>query len=277
MTPSLRPRRSRLARPAALLVAASAPTTLRAQQQAPADTAPAPFVCEDQGLRDGAEFGCQLLARPTVTRFPAGPLYWHLARFATREAAQVAARFTDVVTEVATADGSEAWLHRFGVEGDAPRGGTQAARVGPLPLPRAAAYRVDVLYAVMPAGARTAVHAHPGPEAWYVLAGAQCVETREGAARAAAGEGGVVGRANAPLRHASTGAEPLRALYVVIRDPARPRTAPARWRPTGACDAPAADATRADSVRADTVRADTAAGAGVRVRAPAAGRRRARP
>ncbi len=269
MTRPPRPRRSAPAPRAALAGAAlstraalatlaglAAAAPLRAQQTrveqaraaSPADTAAAPFVCEDQGLRDGAEFGCQLLARPTVTRFPAGPLYWHLARFATREAAQVAARFTDVVTEVPTADGREAWLHRFGVEGDVPRGGTQRARVGPLPLPRASLYRVDVLYAVMPAGARTAVHAHPGPEAWYVLAGAQCVETREGAAHAAAGEGGMATRVNAPMQHGSTGVEPLRALYLVIRDPARARTAPARWKPKGACDAPAVPAP-ADTTR----------------------------
>ncbi|MGZ8377060.1 MAG: hypothetical protein ACXWZS_13440 [Gemmatirosa sp.] len=240
----------------ALLAALALPAALRAQAT-PADTAPAPFVCEDQGLRDGAAFGCQLLARPTVTRFPPGPLFWHLARFDTRDAAQVAARFTDIVTEVTTDAGPETWLHRFGVEADVPRGGTGTALVGPLTLPRATAYRIDVLYAVMPAGARTAAHAHPGPEAWYLLAGAQCVETREGAAHAAAGEGGVGPRAGAAMQHVSTGADALRALLVVIRDPARPRTAPSRWKPKGACDAPRT--TSPDTASPDTATAIIAA------------------
>jgi quercetin dioxygenase-like cupin family protein len=246
------------------------PAALSAQETPAVDGARVPFACEDQGLRDGAAFGCQLLARPTVTRFPAGPLFWHLARFASRDEAQAAARFTDIVTEITTDAGSETWLHRFGGEGDVPRGGARAALVGPLPLPRASAYRIDVLYAVMPAGARTAAHTHPAPEAWYLLEGAQCVETREGATRTAAGEGGVASRASAPMQHASTGADPLRALLVVIRDPARPRTAPSRWKPKGACDVPA-DAAPPDSARADTMR----------VRAPAltsaAGRPRSRP
>lgn len=233
----------------ALAALAALPAGARAQDPAPpapdsaqADSAPAaPFACEEQGLRGGAAFGCQLLARPTVTRFPAGPLFWHLARFASREEAQAAARFTDVVTEVATDAGGETWLHRFGVEADVPRGGSRAALVGPLPLPRASAYRIDVLHVVMPAGARTAARTHPGPAAWYLLEGEQCVEARRGEAvlRAAAGEGIVAPPAGTPMQVANPGAGTQRALMLVIRDPGRPREAPSRWKPTGACDAPA--------------------------------------
>ena len=215
------------------------PAALWAQDSVPrADSARAPFACEEQGLRDGAPFGCQLLARPTGMRFPPGPLFWHLVRYPSREAAQAAGRFTDILTEIATDDGPETWLHRFGVEADVPRGGAQTALVGPLPLPRARTYRIDVFHVVMPAGARTAAQMHPGPAAWYLLEGEQCVETRKEALRAAAGEGIVGPAAGAPLQVVNSGAGTLRALSVLIRDDGRPRATPSRWKPKGACDGP---------------------------------------
>jgi quercetin dioxygenase-like cupin family protein len=209
-----------------MLVVAAAPA--RAQ----VDSAAAPWACGDRDLAGGAPFGCQLLARPTVARFPAGPLFWHLAAFPSREAAQVASRFTDVVTDA----GGEVWLHRFGAEGDVPAGGTRAALVGPLALPRAAAFRVDLLYEVMPAGARTAAHAHPGPEAWWLLEGEQCVEVARSPdpARTREGEGAVGPAAGVARRVVNPGVVTRRAFAVVIRDPARPRTTAARWRATHA-------------------------------------------
>jgi quercetin dioxygenase-like cupin family protein len=196
--------------------------------------APAFFACEPGGATEEVEFGCRLLARPTVERFPTGPVHWHLARYATREQAQVAGRFSDIVTEV----GGEVWLHRFGPESDVPRAGTRTATVGPLPIPRAAAYQIDVFYAVLPAGARTAALTHPGPAAWYVLEGEQCVETSKGVVQATVGEGAVAPPAGTPLQWVNTGAESERALFVLVRDVGRNRATPSKWKPKGACDAP---------------------------------------
>ena len=196
--------------------------------------APAFFACEPGGATEEVEFGCRLLARPTVERFPKGPVHWHLARYGTREQAQVAGRFSDIVTEV----GGEVWLHRFGPESDVPRAGTRTATVGPLPIPRAAAYQIDVFYAVLPPGARTAALTHPGPAAWYVLDGEQCIETSKGVVQATTGEGAVAPPAGTPLQWVNTGAESERALFVLIRDVGRNRATPSRWKPKGACDAP---------------------------------------
>ena len=196
--------------------------------------APAVFACEPGGATEEVEFGCRLLARPTVERFPKGPVHWHLARYGTREQAQVAGRFTDIVTEV----GGEVWLHRFGPESDVPRAGTRTATVGPLPIPRAAAYQIDVFYAVLPAGARTAALTHPGPAAWYVLEGEQCVETSRGVVQATVGEGAVAPPAGTPMQWVNTGAESERAFLVLVRDVGRARATPSRWKPKGACHAP---------------------------------------
>jgi mannose-6-phosphate isomerase-like protein (cupin superfamily) len=205
-------------------------------QEAPAaaDSAPAgPFACGERDLAGGAPTGCQLVARPTVTRLPS-PLYWHLVAFPTREAAQVASRFTDVVTEA----GGEVWLHRFGTERDVPAGGTRRGLVGPITPPRAAAFQLDLFYEVMPAGSRTAPHLHPGPEAWWVLEGTQCVATAKGAERTGAGEGTVGPAGNVARIVASTDVVARRAFALLIRDPVRPRQAPSRWKPKqSACGA----------------------------------------
>lgn len=218
---------------AAAAVAALTPGRAVAQDT-PADTAPVPFACEERGLADGQPYGCQLLARPTVTRLPAA-LYWHLAAFPSREAAQVASRFTDVLTEA----GGQMWLHRFGPEGDAPTGGTRTARVGPITPPRAAAYQLDVVYEVMPAGARTDAHASPGPVAWFLIEGEQCVETERAAERTREGEGVVGPAAGTARRVVNPGVVARRAFALVVHDPARPRTTPARWRARVAPCAPA--------------------------------------
>lgn len=205
-------------------------------QEVPAapDSAPAgPFACGERDLAGGAPSGCQLVARPTVTRLPS-PLYWHLAAFPSREAAQVASRFTDVVTEA----GGEVWLHRFGAEGDVPAGGTRRGLVGPIKPPRASAFQLDLFYEVMPAGTRTAPHLHSGPEAWWVLEGTQCVATAKGAERTGEGEGAVGPAGNVARVVASTDVVARRAFALLIRDPVRPRQTPSRWKPKqNACDA----------------------------------------
>jgi quercetin dioxygenase-like cupin family protein len=119
-----------------------------------------------------------------------------------------------------------------------PRGGSRTTTLGPLPLPRAAVYEIDVFYAVMPAGARTAAQTHPGPAAWYVLEGAQCVETAKGAIQADVGEGLVAAPAGTPLQWVNTGDGAERALFVLVRDPGRRLATPSPWKPTGACTAP---------------------------------------
>jgi quercetin dioxygenase-like cupin family protein len=78
------------------------------------------------------------------------------------------------------------------------------------------------------------VHTHPGPEGWYVLAGAQCLETPAGAHRARAGESMTV-RANTPMELNVSGKTLRRAFALVIHDSAQARGKPSAWKPAGAC------------------------------------------
>jgi quercetin dioxygenase-like cupin family protein len=194
------------------------------------------FACLEDGLKSN-DVGCQLLARRQVSRFPAGPLFWHLNKFPTREAAAAAQDQNGMVVE---AEG-QFWLFSFGPKSAAPKQGEPVASVGPLQLtseklPAVKAYQIVAYLAVMPPKAYTRVHTHPGPEAWYVLAGEQCLEVPGGVIKARAGQGAVA-PPTTPMRLTNNGSSTRRALFIVIHDAAQPWSLPTEeWKPTGACD-----------------------------------------
>ena len=94
-------------------------------------------------------------------------------------------------------------------------------------------------------GARSAGHRHPGPEAWYVVSGAQCLETPNGLIVASAGGGAMVPE-GWPMAISSVGAETRRALVLILHrsdqpysmavDDHRSHGAPhSDWKPLGLC------------------------------------------
>jgi quercetin dioxygenase-like cupin family protein len=194
------------------------------------------FQCLDEGLKS-SEVGCLLLAKREIARFPQGAVFWHLNKFPSRAAAEAAKGQTDMVVE---AEGVF-WVFSFGPKDAAPRQGQLVASVGPLQmssekLPAAKSYEVVAYLAVMPAGTHTRVHTHPGPEAWYVLDGEQCLETPEGTIKARAGEGAMV-RPTIPMRLTNNGSSTRRALFIVIHNANQPwMSFTDEWKPTGACD-----------------------------------------
>ena len=187
------------------------------------------FACENDGLLGGAAFGCQLLVRTTIAAFPAGPLFWHLRSFDTLADAERARAPQDVIA----AAGGQAWLFSFGPESQA-RAGRLVGRVGPLPLAGTGPFQIQLWYVVMPPGTSTGSHLHPGPEAWYVLEGEQCLDTPNGPIRARAGEGAVVAE-NIPMRLFNPGTGTRRALFIVSHAPSVPEASTSQWTPSGAC------------------------------------------
>jgi len=200
------------------------------------------FPCLEDGLKSN-EFGCQLLGKLQVSRFPDGPVFWHLSKFPTREAAEAAKSGIGLVVE---AEG-KFWLFSFGAANSAPKQGERVASVGPLELtsnrlPFANSYEVVAYLAVMPPKTYTRVHTHPGPEAWYVLAGEQCLETPGRVIKARTGEGAMAPPAT-PMQLTNDGSSVRRALFIVIHDAAQPWSIPTEeWKPSGACDQWAGDA-----------------------------------
>ena len=176
------------------------------------------------------EFGCFNVGTVTGLHFSIPAVYWHLRAFPTRKAAEAAKSASGIVVE----EDGRAWLSEFGAKNGAPRGGEPIAVVGPLQLPAAQSYAAVLSYAVMRPGDSSRVHTHPGPEAWYVLAGEQCLETPAGAIRGRVGETMTV-QSNVPMELNITGKALRRAFALVIHDAAQPRGIPSDWKPRGAC------------------------------------------
>ena len=194
------------------------------------------FPCMEDGLRS-SDTGCQLLAKIKVSQFPDAPLFWHVIKFSTGKAAETAKVQNSLVAE---AEG-QSWLFSFGPKNAVPKSGELVASIGPLQLTsdklaKASLYEIVAYLAVMPPGTYTRVHIHPGPEAWYVLNGEQCLETPAGVMKAGTGEN-MFAPPMTPMRLTNTGSSVRRALFIVIHDANRPWTIPTNdWKPSGACD-----------------------------------------
>ncbi len=188
--------------------------------------------------RDG-EIGCYLVATQPLATHPADPLYWHIYAFPTRAAAERAAgQATGVslpsVRTVVTSLG-RAWLFVLaGAEWRAPGEGP-TARIGPLVVPPGARLVARYMEAVIPPGMQTAVHRHSGPEAWYLVAGAQCLQTPDSTIIARAGHGAVV-PAGPAMRLSGIGSETRRSLLLVVHDATQPwMTMVTDWTPHTNC------------------------------------------
>jgi hypothetical protein len=176
------------------------------------------------------DFGCFNVGTTTGLRFSQRSVYWHLRTFPNRKAAEAVKSPTGIVVE----EDGRVWLSEFGARNAAPRGGRAIAVVGPLQLPAATAYTAVLSYAVMRPGDKSRVHTHPGPEGWYVMAGAQCLETPTGALRARAGGTSTV-HSGIPMELNVTGRTVRRAFALVIHDATQPRGTRVDWKPSGTC------------------------------------------
>lgn len=117
-----------------------------------------------------------------------------------------------------------------------PSSGERIAVIGPLEIDAGRQYTARYMEAVFKPGMTSSIHRHSGPEAWYVLAGAQCLETPEGIIVARAGEGAVV-RQGPLMRLSSVGTETRRSVLLVLHDASQPWIdhVSADWNPKGLC------------------------------------------
>ncbi len=155
--------------------------------------------------------GCWELGSVPVST-PAGTaLYWHVYEFPSVETAQKAG---DKHSRVIEAYG-RVWLEAVANKQWRATGGRHVATVGPMQplsqLPQTASF----MEATFTPGMRSRVHTHPGPEAWVVLEGEQCLETPEGKIRVEAGESMMV-RGGLPMALYGTGNGIRRALVLIV-------------------------------------------------------------
>ena len=117
------------------------------------------------------------------------------------------------------------WLYAIAEEKWRPAAGERVAVIGPLDVATGTPYTARYMQALFPADAPTSYpgpgHRHPGPEAWFVVSGAQCLETPNGLIVASAGGGAMVPD-GWPMAIASVGEETRRALVLILHRSSEP-------------------------------------------------------
>ena len=96
-----------------------------------------------------------------------------------------------------------------------PAGGEHLGTVGPLAVPSGIDVTARLMEATASARAVEEAHAHPGPEAFFLLDGSICLETQAGTATAEGGESMIL-PARAPVQLASSRDSRTHALVLVI-------------------------------------------------------------
>lgn len=180
----------------------------------------APRCIENSPERRG-ELGCSIIETKLLPPDLREPLFWHIDQFNSGERARAAVGAASIAFEAAGAW----WLMTIESQTSVHHGGRHAAAVGPLPLPRAARYAMQVNSAAFAPGMYTLVHHHSGVEAFYVLEGEQCLATPTGAYTLRKGETLAL-PAGMPMRLVATGSTLRRGVGVIVHDSAQPSTTP---------------------------------------------------
>jgi quercetin dioxygenase-like cupin family protein len=164
-------------------------------------------------------------------RLPAVDVYWHLYTYPTLSEANA----HKVLRSTAAQSLGKVWVFTIAGKNWRPTAGERVAVVGPLPHDAQTPYIARYMEAAFEPGTRTPVHTHSGPEAWYVLGGAQCLETPEGITVVRAGEAALV-RQGPPMVLSSVGSEVRRSVLLVLHASSEPWITPhAEWAAKGRC------------------------------------------
>jgi hypothetical protein len=171
----------------------------------------------------------QLTVKPVVEKklgqLPAGTLYWQVENFSTLAQAQAAAGEASLAAQIS----DKVWLFTLGPKGAPSRGGSKVVEIGPVPPITAPEYLLRINHASGPPGAKTAVHTHPGSEAFYVLAGRLGQKTPHGVLHADAGQSMNGHGPDTPMEVFSAGTSDLDQLVMFVVDATRPFSSPAKF------------------------------------------------
>ncbi len=189
--------------------------------------------------------GLHLTAEVPLGALAPQSMYWHIYEFESNEAAEAARSERGTVAEAF----GRHWLYAMAEEGWRPAGGRRVSLVGPFILSPDTPYTARYMRAFFPPveinGPYGPGHRHPGPEAWYVVSGGQCLETPNGLILANAGQAAMVPE-GWPMAISSVGRDTRRALVLILHrtdqpysmavDDHRSHGAPhAQWTPQATC------------------------------------------
>jgi quercetin dioxygenase-like cupin family protein len=188
-------------------------------------------VCRPVSERT-SEVGCWILAHDDVGVLSQPAVFWHLAAYPTRAAAESAKGPGDTVVESL----GKIWVLSIGERGAWPRGGAQVAEIGPLGVEAGRTYKAQYMEAIFVPGMTAPPHTHSGPEAWYTTSGETCLETPTGKHVGRAAGQPVIVPAGPPMHLTATGTEQRRAIVLILHDAAKRATTLVKdWQPEGLC------------------------------------------
>ncbi len=188
------------------------------------------FACSAYAAAPSSAAEPKLVVKPVtekkVKRLPAGPLYWRIENVPTLAQAQAIAAAGE--TALAAEISGKIWLFTLAPKGGATPGASKVAEVGPIPAIAAPEYLLRINHASGPPKAKTAVHSHPGSEAFYVLSGRLGQKTPGGIVYADAGQAMTGHGADTPMEVFSAGTTELSQLVMFVVDATRPFSTPAK-------------------------------------------------
>lgn len=183
-----------------------------------------PAVATSTAAAQG-KFVIEPVAEIKLKQLPPGPLYWRIENFDALAAAKAAASPASLAAEVA----GKVWLFTLGPKGGSSADGRKVAEIGPVPPLTAPEYLLRINRAGGPPGAKTAMHSHPGAEAFYVLAGRMSQRTPKGAIHLEVGQSAPGHGADMPMEVASSGTADLDQLVMFVVDATKPFSSPAKF------------------------------------------------
>jgi quercetin dioxygenase-like cupin family protein len=176
-------------------------------------------TCVENSPERRGEIGCSIIEKKPL---PAGlkePVYWHIDRFDSAEHARTAVGPASVAFDAA----GTSWLMTIESQTSDHHGGQHVAQVGPLPLPQAPKYAMQIQSSAFPPGMYSLLHNHSGVEAVYVIQGEACYETPTRAFKLQKGETLAL-PTGVPMRAVATGSTLRHVLAVIVYDALQPPT-----------------------------------------------------
>lgn len=194
-----------------------------------ADVPPVPGLCSAPVPEDRDTPGCYQTNEVELVGAP-DEIFWSIYEYRSIVSAQREARRHrwSAVTQIH----GRTWLYVLGAAGEPIEGAARRAVIGPLKVPTGAV-TAHFSEAIFLPGMRTRVHSHPGPEAFYVVEGEQCMDSPKESKMVGPG-GTYIVREGPHLQAAPKG---RRNLVLILAAKGEPFVIPgARWQPTGFCD-----------------------------------------
>ncbi len=173
-------------------------------------------TCVENSPERRGELGCSIIENKLLPDGLKEPLFWHIDRFDSAERARMTVGAAGVAFDAV----GTSWLMTIEAQTSDHHGGRHVAQVGPLQLPRAAKYSMQVMSAAFTPRMYSVAHHHSGVEAVYVIEGEACYETPTRAFKLRKGQtlalpGGT------PMRAVVTGSRLRYVLAVIVYDAAQ--------------------------------------------------------